>query len=175
MERPVRIVAYDLEWPSLFKKEKNRIIDIIGHIVLKVEHIGSTAVPNLGGKPIIDIMVAVNHLDDADICIEPLEIIGYNYFPEYEESMPERRYFQKGKQPEEQHYHLHMVELTSEFWERHLLFRDHLRSHPDIAEHYYVLKKKLATKYGSDCEGYTEAKTPFIESAVSDAREENSS
>lgn len=150
--------------------EKRRIIDVIGHIVVRVEHIGSTAVPNLGAKPIIDIMVAVSHLSDAEKCIEPLEHIGYDYVPEYEDSMPERRYFHKGEPPKEQHYHLHMVELACDFWKRHLLFRDYLRTHPEIAQEYYELKKRLANEYRSDREGYTDAKTSFIQSVVSTAR-----
>ncbi len=141
----------------------------IGHIIVGIEHIGSTAVPSLGAKPIIDILVAVNHLSDAEQCIEPLQSIGYEYVPEYEESIPERRYFHKGGPPKEQHYHLHMVELTSDFWKKHLLFRDHLRTHPKIAQKYHELKKRLALKYGSDREGYTEAKTSFIKSTCAKA------
>ncbi len=170
MRRPVKIVDYDYQWPSLYEQERRRILEVIGHIVARVEHIGSTAVPNLGAKPIIDIMVAVNHLSDADKCIGPLKSIGYDYVPEFEESMPERRYFNKGKRPKEQHYHLHMVELAGDFWKRHILFRDHLQTHPDTAKQYYELKKRLALEYGSDREGYTEAKTYFIESIVSKAR-----
>jgi len=95
MKRPVRIVDYTPHWSSLYKKEKREIHKVVGHIIVRVEHIGSTAVRNLGAKPIIDIMVGVSHLSDADKCIEPLESIGYEYVSEYEESMPERRYFTK--------------------------------------------------------------------------------
>lgn len=170
MGRHVRIVGYDLRWPLLYEMEKDLILSVAEGMIVRVEHIGSTAVPNLGGKPIIDIMAGVSSLSNADKCIEPLEGIGYDYFPEYEETMPERRYFQKGMFPKEQHYHLHMVELDSDFWRRHLLFRDYLRTHPGIAEQYYELKKKLAAEYGSDREGYTDAKTSFIESTVAKAR-----
>jgi len=165
-KRKVEIVDYDPQWPVLYKKEKALIQKVTGHIIVAIEHIGSTAVPGLGAKPIIDIMGALNHLNDAEKCIKPLESIGYEYVPEYEESIPERRYFHKGHPLKEQHYHLHMVELTSDFRKKHLLFRDYLRTRPKVAQKYYELKKRLAIKYGSDREGYTNAKTSFIESVI---------
>ncbi|MDH4208951.1 MAG: GrpB family protein, partial [Anaerolineae bacterium] len=94
---------------------------------------------------------------------------GYEYVPEYNEFIPERRYFHKGP-PEARTFHLHMVELASEFWERHLLFRDWLRSHPEDAQEYDELKRGLADRFGRDREGYTEAKGPFIEAVVVRAR-----
>jgi GrpB-like predicted nucleotidyltransferase (UPF0157 family) len=172
MERPVRIVDYSPEWPELFENEKWLILNVIGCFVVGIEHVGSTAVVGLGAKPIIDITVAIKTLRDAHKCVGPLESIGYEYVPEYEESIPERRYFHKGKPQEEQHFHLHMVELSSDFWKRHLLFRDYLRAHSEVAQGYYELKKRLAREYGSDREGYTEAKTSFIESVVAKARAE---
>ena len=173
MKRPVKIVDYNPQWHTLFENEKLLILNAIGHFAVGIEHVGSTAVIGLGAKPIIDITVAIRNLKDAHKCIGLLENIGYEYVPEYEESIPERRYFHKGKPPKEQHYHLHMVELSSDFWKRHLLFRDYLRAHPKVAQDYYELKKKLAREYGSDREGYTEAKTQFIESIVARARTEN--
>jgi len=172
MKRPVRIVDYNSQLPILFENEKRLILNVIRHFVVEIEHVGSTAVVGLGAKPIIDITVAIKNLKDAHNCIGPLESIGYEYVPEYEESIRERRYFHKGKPPKEQHYHLHMVELSSDFWKRHLLFRDYLRTHPEVAQDYYELKKRLAREYGSDREGYTEAKTSFIESIVAKAKAE---
>jgi GrpB-like predicted nucleotidyltransferase (UPF0157 family) len=169
MKAPVVIVDYDPEWPRLYEEEKDRILGVIGHAVIAIEHIGSTAVPGLGAKPIIDIMVAVRCLTDAEGCIEPLETIGYEYVPEYNDIIPERRYFHKGS-PAERTHHLHMVELKSDFWETHLLFRDFLCTHPEEAQQYYLLKRELAEKFGSDREGYTDAKTSFIESAVARVR-----
>jgi GrpB-like predicted nucleotidyltransferase (UPF0157 family) len=172
MNRSVRIVDYDHQWPILYEEEKRRILEVIGDMIAGIEHIGSTAVPNLGAKPIIDILVAVDKLEDAERCIEPLQRICYEYQPEQEVETPERRFFRKGNPPKEQHYHLHMVELTSDFRKRHLLFRDYLRTHPKTAQEYYKLKKRLAGKYGSDREGYTEAKTSFIEAALAEAKAE---
>lgn len=169
MTYPVEIVDYDPQWPVLYEEEKGRILDIIGRRIVAIEHVGSTAVPGLAAKPIIDIIVAVRHLIDAGECIKPLQSIGYEYVPEFEVEIPERRFFRKGP-PEARTQHIHMIELTSEFWERHLLFRDYLRSHPDVAQQYYQLKKELAARYGSDRKAYAEAKTLFIESIVAKSR-----
>ena len=169
IKREVMIVDYDPQWVMLYEKEEGLILGVIGHIAIAIEHIGSTAVCGLGGKPIIDIMLAVRQLTDAEKSIEPLRSIGYEYVPEYETTIPERRFFHKGCLPGEQHYHLHMVEKRSHFWKRHLLFRDYLRAHPEVAQRYYRLKKELASKYGSDREAYTNAKASFIESTIAQA------
>ena len=174
MHSPVRIVDYDPQWPIQYEVEKDRIFGVIGHIVVAIEHIGSTAVPGLGAKPIIDIMIAVHHLTDAEKCIESLKSISYEYVPEFEDSFPERRFFWKGP-PKARKYHIHMVELTGDFWKRHLLFRDYLRSHPEVARKYHHLKKELAAKHGSDRDAYTDAKTSFIKSVEDKARSSESS
>jgi GrpB-like predicted nucleotidyltransferase (UPF0157 family) len=166
---PVIIVEYDPQWPGLYEEERDRILAVAGDWIVAIEHVGSTAVPGLGGKSIIDIMPAVQRLADAERNIEPLASIGYEYVPEYNDILPERRYFHKGP-PEARTFHLHVVERTSEFWERHLLFRDFLRGHPAEAQEYYLLKKRLAAEFGRDREGYTDAKTAFIEGIVARAR-----
>jgi len=170
-KRSVKIADYDPKWPAIFAEEKNQILSVLKEKVVAIEHVGSTAVQGLEAKPIIDISVAVRRLSDAEECIKPLRSIGYEYVPEYEEELPERRYFRKG--PEgipNKHFHLHMVERDSDFWQKHLLFRDYLRLHPDIAEQYCKLKRELARKYVSDREAYTKAKTSFIESVIAEAR-----
>ena len=169
-KREIVIGDYDPQWPILYEKEREEILNVIGHIALEIEHMGSTAVQGLGAKPIIDIMVAIDHLSDTEKCIEPLRSIGYKYVPEHEEEIPWRRFFNKGRPPKEQHYHLHMVQKGSGFWKRHLLFRDYLRMHPNVAQQYYHLKKELASKYGVNREAYTSAKTSFIESIVAKAK-----
>jgi GrpB-like predicted nucleotidyltransferase (UPF0157 family) len=168
-DAPVEVMDYNPHWPKIFGKEKRQVLNAIGNKVVAIEHVGSTAVPGLGAKPIIDIMVGLRNLSDAKHCIKPLERIGYEYVPEYEASMPERRYFRKGPNEPNKHYHLHMVEHGGEFWKRHLLFRDYLRTHPDTASEYYALKRQLATRYRLNREAYTYAKTFFIESIVSKA------
>ncbi len=168
MKSPVVIVPYDPQWPGLFKDEKARIARLNGIREVTIEHIGSTAVPGLGAKPILDIMIGVRTLFIADECIKPLESIGYRYVPEFEASIPERRFLWKGTQAKRTH-HIHIVEKSSDFWERHLLFRDYLRTHPTEAENYYKLKTQMAETYGSDRDGYTDAKSLFIESIIEKA------
>lgn len=166
----VVLVEYNPLWPAKFEEEKARILCLIGAWVERVEHIGSTSVPGLGAKPIIDIMVGICSLADAPECIKRLETIGYEYVPGHEAVLPERRYFHKVAADNTRTHHLHMVETASEFWERHLLFRDYLRSHPETARAYYGLKKELAARFRQDRGAYTDAKTSFIERVVAQAR-----
>ncbi len=168
---PIVIVTYDPQWPRLFQAESELIRKQIGSYLEALEHVGSTAVPGLGAKPIIDIMPGLRQLSDARGCIEPLAAIGYEYVPEYENELPERRYFRKGP-PEGRTHHVHMVENATEFWQRHLLFRDYLRTHPETAEEYEALKHSLAREHRTDRDAYTNGKTPFIEAVVERARRE---
>jgi GrpB-like predicted nucleotidyltransferase (UPF0157 family) len=156
------IKEYDAKWPQLFETEKLSIMESIGHYVAEIEHMGSTAVEGLAAKPVIDIMVGLRRLLDAQDCIMPIEAMDYEYVPEFEDKFPERRYFRKTKNGIRTHQ-IHMVEIHSDFWKRHLRFRDHLRLHPEAAEDYAALKKELAKKFEDDREGYTNAKTDFIE------------
>ncbi len=163
----VIVVDYDPEWPILFEEEKLRVLNALGPVVLAVEHVGSTAVPGLGSKPIIDMMAGVRGPDDAEQCIPLLRNIGYTSLTPVPED-PDR-YYCCGKSPHSVGYHLHLVKFKSHDWERHLLFRNYLRTHPETAKQCYELKKNLAAKYGSDRGSYTEAKTTFIESIVARA------
>ena len=166
---PVAIAEYDPRWPEVYQEEKARIQGVIGHRVAALEHIGSTAVPGLAAKPIIDIMAGVRQLADAEECIGPLQGIGYQYVHHSVVGFPERRYFHR-EAADGQGYHLHMVERGGEFWERHLLFRDYLRAHPRVAAEYEELKREMAGRFGGDRDGYTEAKTSFIRSVEEKAR-----
>jgi GrpB-like predicted nucleotidyltransferase (UPF0157 family) len=166
---PIKVFDYDPQWPKMFQKEKKQILSVISNKVTAIEHIGSTAVAGLGAKPIIDMMIGIYQLSDAQDCVRPLETIGYEYVPEYNTSMPERRYFRKGPNEPNKHFHLHMVEHGGQFWKRQLLFRDYLRTHPDTASEYYKLKKQLAAEHRQNREAYTNAKTSFIESTISKA------
>jgi GrpB-like predicted nucleotidyltransferase (UPF0157 family) len=172
MPQPIIIVDYNSQWPVIYENEKARILGAIGQKLVSIEHIGSTAVPGLGSKPIIDIMAAVHRMADSLECIEPLQALGYEYY--YYPEFPERCVFLDGSVGAGPH-HLHMTEFQSEFWTTKLLFRDYLRAHPEAVEEYYRLKKKWAKKYGADrdkYEDYTEAKPPFVESVITKARAE---
>ncbi len=159
---PVIIEPYDPAWENAFVQEDKLLRKTIGVHLAALEHIGSTSVPGLAAKPIIDILAGLNRLEDSSACIPLLVEIGYRYIPEYEDSLPERRYFERMK-PDQIGYHLHMVEVTSPFYKRHIAFRDYLRAHPETAAEYADLKIKLAAQFGPDREGYTDAKTAFIQ------------
>ncbi|HEY5538125.1 MAG TPA: GrpB family protein [Thermoplasmata archaeon] len=167
----VIVVDYDPGWPATYEAEKGLLLRTIGDHVVGIEHIGSTAVPGLAAKPIIDIMVGLRRLEDAAPTIEPLRSIDYEYVPEYEAEIPERRYFRKGP-PGGRTHHLHMVVHGGPLWEKHLLFRDYLRAHPETARAYARLKRDLAVMFGHDREGYTDAKITFIKSIEEAARME---
>lgn len=169
-QEPITIVSYDPEWPRKYAEEETRIQGAIGEYVLSVEHIGSTAVAGLSAKPIIDIMVGVRTLAEAEACIDPLTRLGYEYCPEFEDAMPQRRYFRKVSSGAHTH-HVHM-ETDSRFWDRHLRFRDYLRDHPDTARQYEVLKRELAETHRHDVASYGVAKSQFIEEIENRAREE---
>ena len=158
---PIVIVDYDPRWPRMFEEERARILAATRPHVVAVEHIGSTAVPGLAAKPIIDLLAGVRRLEDARACIAPLAALGYDYVPEFEAELPDRRYFRKGSGAAHTN-HIHMVEVDGPFWRRHLAFRDDLRTHPEDVRRYADLKRDLAAKFGADRAGYTDAKTAFI-------------
>jgi GrpB-like predicted nucleotidyltransferase (UPF0157 family) len=157
---PITIADYNPSWPAEYDAERERILGEIGRWATEIEHVGSTAVPGLAAKPIIDIMPGVTTMSDAEHSIEGLRRLGYEYVPEFEDALPDRRYFRKGHP--EQKYHVHVVELDSSFWQRHIAFRDYLRDHPEAAAEYAALKRRLAAEYASDSLGYTDAKSEFI-------------
>lgn len=165
MPVPVTIVDYDPGWPEQFRAERARIMAAAGGLIATVEHFGSTSVPGLAAKPILDLLGGVAALADAERAIAPIESLGYTYVPQYEAIFPERRYFRRtdGQRPT---HHLHVVEIGSDFWARHLRFRDLLRADPELAGRYAALKRELAARYGRDRDGYTDAKTAFIEAAM---------
>jgi len=167
----VVIVDYDPHWVEEFQAESQRIRAAIGPYLTIIEHVGSTAVPGLAAKPVIDMLAGIRSLADAPACIAPLQALGYIYIPEYEDELPERRYFQRLRGEEHTH-HLHMAETTSEFWKKELLFRDYLRSHPETAATYDRLKRELAAQFGRDRAGYTDAKTEFITAVLEQARKD---
>ena len=171
--RDVIVVDYDASWPARYERERASIVETLGDVmegVAAIEHVGSTAVPGLAAKPIIDIMIGVRELPVGEGCVQPLESLGYEYRGELFPGIPGRYYFRKGNPRSHQ---LHLVEHRSEFWQRHILFRDLLGESPAVAQEYSALKKELAVQYRTDRLAYTEAKTTFIESALAQAGTED--
>ena len=143
---------------------KARILAALGDHAIAIEHMGSTSVPGLGAKPIIDIIVGVDSRESADTCQKLLEPVGYDdVTPEPGET---EWFYCLGAGNNDLYYHVHLVTYGSFHWRRQLAFRDYLRAHPERAREYYELKKHLAGHYGFDREGYTEAKTRFIEETL---------
>lgn len=171
MKLPVVIVPYNPQWPELYEQEKTRVFKVLDDKALVIEHIGSTAVPGVGGKDIVDFMVGVRDKAEADESVQLLQSLDYTDVtpqPGHTEW-----FYCLGKTPGiTPRYHLHLMKYPSPFWSKHILFRDYLRAHPELAEEYYDLKKKLADKYGSDRIDYTDAKSEFIEGVVEKARRE---
>lgn len=160
---PIVIEPYHVEWLKEFKFEASLIRLVISRYVTAIEHIGSTSVPGLAAKPIIDMLIGVKSLADAPHFIRCLTLLGYVYVQKHEVDLPERRYLYKQRRGEDT-FHLHMVEPQSEFYRRHIAFRDYLRSHPEAVAEYAALKLRLASEFGSDRSGYTDAKSEFIQS-----------
>ena len=159
--KPVIVTEYDPSWPELFRREAELIYAVLEGVGIRIEHMGSTAVPGLQAKPVIDIMIGVSSIEQADSCVPFIEGTGYLYRPEHEDSMPERRYFERSGS--EIDYHVHMVVFESKFWKEHIFFRDYLRENPEAAEQYADLKEELAEKFRDNREAYTNGKAEFIQ------------
>jgi GrpB-like predicted nucleotidyltransferase (UPF0157 family) len=157
----VRLLPHSELWHQLYAEEETRLRNAIGGQVVAIEHVGSTAICGLSAKPIIDIAVAVREIADAEKCVTQLEGIGYESRGEL--GIPGRQYFTKG---DPRTHHLHMVEVGSDLWRSHLLFRDYLRQHPEVAKEYENLKTELARKHAENREAYTEGKAAFIEGVL---------
>ena len=184
--KPIVIAAYDPSWVRRFEEERAMIYRACGRdAFVRIEHVGSTAVPGLVAKPIIDIMPGVRSLDEFTASIPEIEALGYEYAPETERpdpelndpGMPFRRYFRKDVDGRRA-FHLHTVEVASEFWRDHLMFRNYLRVHPDDARAYADLKRTLADTYNRTMladnvninVGYTDFKSDLIEEIKAKAR-----
>ena len=154
-------MPYTAVWAELFAEEKARLQTAVGPYILDIQHVGSTSIPGIPAKPIIDMAVAVANFEAARVCIEPIEQLGYVYKGEL--GIPRRHYFRKG---DPRTHHLHMNEINSQDWQNQILFRDYLRQHPEVAQAYGALKLKLAARYERDPEGYLQAKAPFIEEVL---------
>ncbi|MBI5287615.1 MAG: GrpB family protein [Chloroflexi bacterium] len=174
--KAIVIADYYPSWPERFEAERDLIYATCGRDAFtRIEHMGSTAVPGLAAKPIIDMMPGIRALDDARALVPKLKGIGYAYVPEFEQDTPSgpgiplRRYFRKDVDGARA-FHMHMVEQGSDFWVRHLRFRNYLRAFPGEARAYAELKRDLAAEFNarlaaeSDTNvGYTDRKTEFVE------------
>jgi GrpB-like predicted nucleotidyltransferase (UPF0157 family) len=156
----VRVVPYDSEWPALYAAEIARIDPFLAShgVVLHLEHSGSTSVPGLGAKPIIDILAGRASDTEREKAVAALVAAGYTY--RGEQGISGRDFFRRG---DPRQYHLHLTAVGSAFWHDHRAFRDFLRASPAAAAEYAALKSELAARFPFDRESYINGKTAFVQ------------
>jgi GrpB-like predicted nucleotidyltransferase (UPF0157 family) len=163
-EAPIEVVPYDPLWPSQFEAERARLQVVLAPwLAGPIEHVGSTAIPDMPAKPVIDIMAAVTDLETSRPAIEALVEAGYVHFHYRPDIM---HWFCKPSAAFRTH-HLHLVPLGSQRWMECLAFRDAIRSEQTLAAEYAALKTKLAEEFKFDREAYTAGKTPFVTRVLS--------
>ena len=155
---PIQIVAYDPAWPARFAELGRELRAGLGEVALRIDHIGSTAVPGLAAKPIIDLQISVATFEPLAAYRQPLERLGYAYRADNRERT--KRYFREPPGRRRTHVHVRRAGSFSEQWA--LLFRDYLRAYPDAAAEYAAVKRRLALRYRDDRRAYTDAKVPFL-------------
>ena len=153
----VRLLPWQPAWALLFAAERDRLHAVLGGNVLDIQHVGSTSIPGMPAKPIIDIGIAVASFEAAVVCIEPIVALGYEY--RGENGIPRRHYFVRG---EPRLFHLHMNEIHGRDWQEQLRFRDALIADPRLAAEYAALKLDLARRFPRDRDAYLDGKAPFI-------------
>jgi GrpB-like predicted nucleotidyltransferase (UPF0157 family) len=175
LREEVSIVPYDPAWPRMFEEEKRHLLGCLPQdLIRRIEHFGSTAIPGLSAKPIVDMLVEVTLLEETKTRIAPvLEGQGYDYFwraTHGEDGPPFYAWFIKRNSAGIRTHHVHMIESDFEHWDR-LLFRDYLIAHPETAREYEALKLRLADNYPNDRIAYTNGKTEFVVRVTQIAKE----
>jgi GrpB-like predicted nucleotidyltransferase (UPF0157 family) len=160
MRRKIKVVAYDPSWKSQFEREANRIAHALGEIVVSLHHIGSTAIPGIFAKPIIDILLEVGDIVQLDDKRAAMEQLGYEAIGEF--GIPGRRYFRKDNPSGTRTHQVHAFQVNSPEIERHLAFRDYMIAHPLEAQTYSALKQRLALEHPEDIEAYMDGKDAYI-------------
>ena len=167
-EPNIVIREYDPTWPKLFEGLRGRVLGALGGLVVTVEHVGSTAVPGLAAKPIVDVDTVVPSAEDVPLAIERLERAGYRH--EGDLGIPGREAFRPPA--DAAWHHLYVVTAGSEELRRHLAFRDYLRAHPEEASTYAALKRESARRFGGDRRAYSDSKGKFVERILSQAMDD---
>lgn len=167
----VVIVEHDPRWAAAYARAAAELRAVLAPWLVAIEHIGSTAVPGLAAKPVIDLQVGVRSLADSDAIVAAVQSLGYEYVPEFEAELPDRRYFRRwadGRRTE----HVHLVEHGNRsWWDRHLAFRDWLRAHDEDRDAYAALKRRLADAHPVDRAAYTDGKAGFVQAIERRAQE----
>lgn len=161
--RKVLLSAHDPRWDELYRIEERRVREAIGHLVVDIQHFGSTSIPGIRAKPIIDMLVGLRRFEDGAALVAPLTALGYDYVGT--EMVPNDHLFGLGA---DRTHLLHGVLMDGYHWRRNLRFRDRLRAEPDLVRAYEDLKVELAIRHADDRPGYTAAKKTFID-AIADS------
>ena len=159
LPNPVIIEDYDPRWPQLFETLRSRIAAVLDELAIAIEHVGSTAVRGLPAKPIIDIDVLLRSSTDLPIAIGKLADLGYEHRGDL--GVSGREAFRA--KPDDFHHHLYVCSPDSREYERHIAFRNYLRTHAADANAYALLKRELATRFVNDREAYNQAKSAFVQ------------
>lgn len=156
---------YSTNWPTVFDSVRAELATVFAPSLMRIEHIGSTAVPGLCAKPVIDVALGASTLNEYETHIDALQALGYAYINKYEHLIPLRRYF---VHPSVQglRVHVHGLLLDGELWQQHLFFRDQLRQDAELRLAYQQLKTDLAHKHRHEKDLYTDAKAPFIRAVL---------
>jgi GrpB-like predicted nucleotidyltransferase (UPF0157 family) len=157
---PIVLVPYDPRWCSDFEQESASVKALLGDLLIALHHIGSTAIPGIIAKPVIDMLAVVTDVVSLDMRTHFLEDLGYEAMGEF--GIEGRRYFRKNSKEGARTHQIHAFAGGSPEIDRHLAFRDYLREHPDAAQRYGNLKLELARHFITDIAGYTDGKTEFI-------------
>jgi len=164
----VQVVAYTPAWAALFQSERARLQGALGADALDIQHIGSTAVPGLAAKPILDLGIAVAGEAAVAACVPRLAALGYTYHGY--RGADQGHFFDKGPEQQLTHYQ-HMLPIGSPAWSNYLRFRDYLIAHPAARDVYMRLKQDLAAQYAEDRAAYTAAKASFVQQILAAAAE----
>ena len=161
----VKLVPHHPEWDALFRAEKAKLLEALGDLIADIQHVGSTAIPTISAKPIIDIAVLVKSIEEACRQVAKIEALGYQ---RKQENKPERLFFTKG--PEENRIvYLHIGDTSTNYIQDMITFRDFLIQNPSQAKKYMEIKSKLAEKFADDREHYTAAKEEFVQDVLKKA------
>lgn len=159
----VALVPYDVAWPNKFEVERTRLLSLFPDVFVEIEHFGSTAIPGMLAKPIIDILCGVETLAGTDALSIRLCEVGYSTSAEFNASLSDRKWFMRWADGRRTH-HLYVVVHGGAAWRERLSFRDRLRADSNAAARYERLKTHLASQHQDDREAYTAAKADFVRS-----------
>ncbi|WP_099221803.1 GrpB family protein [Listeria costaricensis] len=164
--KKIEVVPHRLVWQAQFKAEKAALEKLLSERIIALYHIGSSSVAGLSAKPIIDMLLVTDDLARLDLAAPLFEQLGYEVMGEF--GIPGRRYYRKGTDPRTHHIHAFQFDNVTEI-ERHILFRDYLRTHPKTAAEYGQLKTQLAAQFPHDIDGYCDGKDAFVKRVEKEA------